>query len=584
MKKSVNHNYLWADIFVKSLVKLGVENVCISPGSRSTPLTMAFSQEEKLKKYVIVDERSSGFFALGIAKSTGKPAVIITSSGTAVSELYPAIIEAYKDRIPLIICTADRPIELLESGANQTINQHDIFSNHIRKSFHAGIPELIPQRVKHLISIALRSVQIASASDPGPVHINFPFRKPFEPQTYTMEINEVLLNNYYNLIDKLEAPGKIYRKIGDFTERLYSKLSGKRNLLFIGGQCGEGGIVHKLKRFSEKFNVPVLLDGTSPLRYMSGLSQNFVTNSQIFLRSEILKERLYPDNVILVGNSPTSNNIIEFFEESNCEVIQVSNHSDWNDPTLQTTMQLEMTAEDCCDLILENAEFTLPGDDWLNNWIKFDRISEEQKLFFLENADYNIEPAIIDSVLKHIPDGSSIFVSNSLPVRDFDNFARKASRFLKIYTNRGASGIDGIISCAGGVSAGTNEITYLVIGDLSFFYDMNAMATLRSYGIPLKIVLINNNGGSIFDMLPISKYTDVYTEYFRTPLNLCFEPFVKAFEGNYTLAQNSESIINFMNEPSGRFSVIEFDTSHSKSNDARKNFYQGVIDLVEASI
>jgi len=581
MKKSVNHNYIWADIFVKSLIKLGVENVCISPGSRSTPLTLAFSASKKIKKYVIVDERSSGFFALGLARASGKPVAVITSSGTAVSELYPAIIEAYKDRIPLLILTADRPPELLESGANQTINQIDIYSNHIRKSFNAGVPELIPDRVKHIISIAFRSVQIAMGSDPGPVHINFPFRKPFQPEDYTVELDQFLLDRFYSMVEKLEPPDVNYKVIKSFSERLGQKLADKKNLLYIGGQCGNSSIIHKLKRFSEQHNIPVLLDGTSSLRYMSALSPNFISNSQLFLRSDITREKLYPENVILVGNAPTSNNIIEFFEESYCEIIQVSNHSDWNDPTLQTTMHLEISADDCCDILLDSGNTYGADNDWLEAWQRFDNVAEEQKLLFLENAKFDIEPKIIDTVLKNIPDDSALFISNSLPIRDFDNFSRKGIRYLDIFTNRGASGIDGIISCAAGVAAASSKHTFLVIGDLSFFYDLNAMVTLRTYGIKLKIILINNNGGSIFEMLPIAKYTDVYTDYFRTPLNLCFEPFVKAFGGDYLLARDEKDLDNFMKSDSSRFSVIEFDTSGSNSSEIRKDFYQGVIQAVE---
>lgn len=584
MKKSVNHNVIWADLFVKALVNLGVETVCISPGSRSTPLTLAVSNETRLKKYVIVDERSSGFFALGLAKATGKPTVIITSSGTAVSELYPAVIEAYKDRIPLIVCTADRPPEMLETGANQTINQTGIYENHIRKSFNAGLPELTLPRVKHLLSLALRSVQISTVSDPGPVHINFPFRKPFEPDTYTLEIDESLFDKFYTLTDKLISPTVSYKKIPAVTETLLSKMDGKNNILFIGGYCADSGIIHKLKRFSEKFNIPVLLDATSPLRYLAGTSENFITNAQIFLKSNKASENLFPDNIILMGNSPTSNTILEFFEDSGSEVIQVSSHSDWHDPTLQTTLHLEMSAEDCCELILDQADLAPASEDWISKWKELDIITENYKKSFLSTLPDNIEPKIIDTVLQYIPDNASLFISNSLPVRDFDNFGRKTAKSLKIYTNRGASGIDGIISCAAGTAVPSSKDVYLVIGDLSFFYDLNSLVTLKKYGIPLKIILINNNGGSIFEMLPISKYTDVFIDYFRTPLNIRFEAFVNAFQGNYKFAGSVEDIKDFVLSENKDFSVLEFDTFKSDSSQVRKEFYQDVIKLINASI
>jgi 2-succinyl-5-enolpyruvyl-6-hydroxy-3-cyclohexene-1-carboxylate synthase len=190
MKIKVNRNNFWARIFIDQLAALGVKYACISPGSRSTPLTFTLSKNRKIKSFINNDERSSAFFALGLAKESGMPVIIVTTSGTAVAELYPAIIEAFQQRVPLIVCTADRPSELIGTGANQTINQHNIFKNHIRWFRDLGLPSMSETGFRHLQRIAIKSFQISLTEDRGPVHLNFPFRKPLEPFSFTDEVSK----------------------------------------------------------------------------------------------------------------------------------------------------------------------------------------------------------------------------------------------------------------------------------------------------------------------------------------------------------------------------------------------------------
>ncbi len=193
MKIKVNRNILWAEAFVNELSSLGVKYASLSPGSRNTPLTLAFANNKKIKSYLHIDERSSGFFALGMAKSSGTPVAVVCTSGTATAELYPAIVEAYQQRVPLIICTADRPPELRDLGANQTINQTDMYKNHIRWFADPGLPVISDSRILRLKSIARNAVFISTVGSRGPVHINFPFKKPFEPKSYTDQISKELL-------------------------------------------------------------------------------------------------------------------------------------------------------------------------------------------------------------------------------------------------------------------------------------------------------------------------------------------------------------------------------------------------------
>ncbi|HUX59756.1 MAG TPA: 2-succinyl-5-enolpyruvyl-6-hydroxy-3-cyclohexene-1-carboxylic-acid synthase, partial [Ignavibacteriaceae bacterium] len=233
MKIQVNRNILWSETFVRELVSCGVKYASLSPGSRNTPLTLAFAQNKKIKSFVHVDERSSGFFALGIAKATNSPVAIVCTSGTATAELYPAIIEAYQQRIPLIVCTADRPPELRGRGANQTINQNNLYKNHIRWFYDAGLPEMTIERISKLKEETNKAFHKCLFSAKGPVHINFPFKKPFEPKTFTNEIDEDTLrfaentakNNLYALP---ESESTISRKswINDISKLVSARTQG----------------------------------------------------------------------------------------------------------------------------------------------------------------------------------------------------------------------------------------------------------------------------------------------------------------------------------------------------------------------
>ena len=209
MKKYINRNYFWASLFVEQLARFDIKHVCISPGSRNTPLSLAFANNKKFKKYVHIDERSSGFFALGISKIIREPVVLVTTSGTAVAELYPAIIEAYYQRIPLIVCTADRPAYLRNTGANQTIKQDNIYRNHIRYFKDLGLPSLGNQRLKSFAEKIGKGIIISTKLNPGPIHFNFPFKKPLEPESFTDKIDFRILDF---IIKKYQIKQKIVKE------------------------------------------------------------------------------------------------------------------------------------------------------------------------------------------------------------------------------------------------------------------------------------------------------------------------------------------------------------------------------------
>ncbi|MDX1701850.1 MAG: 2-succinyl-5-enolpyruvyl-6-hydroxy-3-cyclohexene-1-carboxylic-acid synthase, partial [Melioribacteraceae bacterium] len=482
-----------------------MKNVCLSPGSRNTPLTIAFAQNPKFKKYIHADERSSGFFALGLSKYYNESVAVVTTSGTAVAELYPSIIEAYYQRISLIICTADRPAFLRETGANQTINQSNIFGNHIRHFKDFGLPSLNEKKLKIFASQVSRGISIGETLDKGPIHFNFPFKKPLEPNTYSDEIP-------FNIKEYLVKESIKYPKRGkDGLKRLILGLKkADRPLIHIGWGTFNPKIYVKLLNFSKKYKVPILADGTTDIRFMKNNDALIISNHSSFLN-------FLPndsDLIIQFGNAPTSASMLKYMEKTRAKRFLINEFGDRKDPSKKKGYLLKSDPSEVIDLLLQS-KIDRNWKWWSEEVIQKERESEAIKSI-IKKAKFGNESRIIMELLNRIPENSNIFLSNSLPIRDFDYFASVTERNLKVFVNRGASGIDGIISTASGIAANSKMQTYLVIGDLAFYHNVSALSTLNEYNIPLKIILINNSGGNIFRMLPVSNEKKYFKEYFIT--------------------------------------------------------------------
>src|SRR3989339_696026 len=323
MKLSINRNTFWCDLFVHRLAELGVRYACISPGSRSTPLTLAFASNKSIKLFPIVDERSSAFFALGIAKKTKSPVAVVTTSGTAVAELYPAIIEAFYQRVPLIICTADRPPALRNSGANQTINQQNIFKNHIRYFADAGLPNL--KNLNFVNDLADNLIINSSVADKGPVHVNFSFEKPFEPKSYTDKIEISKIQKIFSK-SSLVLNKKKQAAI-DFDDLAKKFHSIERGLILVGSKYYNKDFTKNLVRFSKTFD---------------------------------------PKLIIQFGGTPTSNVLLEFFKNSKAEKILVNEFGDKNDPSHTAKKIYAINPNDFCTSILKNIGKNITRDScWL---------------------------------------------------------------------------------------------------------------------------------------------------------------------------------------------------------------------------
>ena len=586
----VNRNFIWTEIFVNQLVSLGVKYACISPGSRSTPLTISFSKQKKIKCFVHIDERVSGFFTMGLAKATNTPVAVVTTSGTATAELYPAIIEAYQQRIPLIICTADRPPEMINTGANQTIIQWNLYKNHIRWFKNVGIPYLTERKFSYLKKVTHKAFKISSHLNKGPVHLNFPFRKPLEPDTFTDEIDEELFNEIFKPISissksikQIESRKKSKKIIDIISE----KISGSQNGLIITGPLDYNPtLISKIKLLSKITGYPILADGISQLRFNNKKSdKNICVNYDTILRSEEFKKNYVPEIIIQFGRTPTSTILEDYLTISDHKRFIINEYGDLFDPSGKTKRAIQFDPVLFCESLIEKLQANYAArenNNWLKDFQKADALVEEIKNQQLKKLGLKYEPKVIWELFNILPNNSNLMIGNSLPVRDFDWFCGKIGINIKTFYNRGASGIDGITSTALGIASKINPLI-LLTGDLSFLHDSNALMAAKKLAIPLIVVIINNNGGGIFNALPIASNKKIFKDFFITPHNLNIGKIVKSFGLNHCLIKNKTDFKYKLNETLKKktFAVLEIKTDSILSNIFRKKFRTDAIKKLE---
>jgi 2-succinyl-5-enolpyruvyl-6-hydroxy-3-cyclohexene-1-carboxylate synthase len=587
MQIKVNRNYVWANTFFDQLAELGVKYACVSPGSRSTPLTYALSQNKKIKTYVIIDERTSGFFGLGIAKQTQSPVLIITTSGTATAELYPAIIEAYQNRVPLIICTADRPAYLRNSGANQTINQDNLYKNHIRFFYDAGLPELNVKKIEQLKGIALLVFNLSLHENRGPVHINFPFEKPLEPDSYTDTVEEEIL--------KVSLPQKSPNTFRTREEKISNreieiiKLKLKKNtqvLITVGPGKFSNKFLSYLNEFSTRFAIPIFSDASSGLGFASKRLYNIIANFDALIRTDSFSKIFSPKINLHFGRTATSPKLEEFLSKSGTKSFVINQFGDMFDSSRNSKI-IQMNEEEFLDT-LKNIE--LNSDEVLSQTLKkikeLDEKAEQIKLSTIIDTKKLNEPAILIEVLNSIPPNSNLMIGNSIPIRDLDFISSIIKKDINVFQNRGASGIDGVTSTAIGICANSKYPTYLITGDLSFYYDINSLLIAKQYNIPLITILINNSGGGIFRFLPISKHKSVFQKYFLTPINLSFQKLVEAFDIEYKELKSGLDIINHIKVSSVRKKAVVFEmkTNSEYSLNLRRKYWKKVNKFVDSNM
>ena len=579
MKKFINLNNLFTEHLVKTLEFNGVKDVVISPGSRNTPLVIAFDKCKRINTHVVIDERSNGFFALGLAKRTNSPTAIVTTSGTAVAEIYPAIIEAYYSRVPLIICSADRPLRLVNKGTNQTIDQRNIYKNHIR--FFWDSEEIIPSLgfFKKSLKDWKNGLTVGLSENIGPIHFNFRFEKPLESFEHSHRVDEKLLNYFNNSDFKRSVLVNTKTTLSKQTINLINKSD--KTLIMIGSNIIDIADCKSIYKFAEFTNAIIIADGLSNYRFGNHSKNRIIINSTAFIRNRTFIESLNPDTIIQFGNAPTSNIILNFFKLSKSNKILVNTFGDVTDPSETYDLIIKQSVKIFCE---EAMKSILPKNNY-SSWNKIlsdlDKMAQHLKERLIHNSPFGNEARVVKELFNAIPAQSYLMVSNSIPPRDIDYFADTYRKSIKLFHNRGASGIDGIISTAAGIVANPKHQTYLIIGDTAFAHDINGLWLLDKYKIPLKIILINNSGGSIFEMLPVYKEKIDFEKYFKVPSGLNFKNIVNAFNGRHIKIKSWSHFQSSLKKQSNGFEVLEIVTNSKKSLDTRKKYWNCVVEKTQ---
>lgn len=497
---SADMNLLWGQLILEELARLGVKHVCMAPGSRSTPLTLAAASQTQLTRHIHFDERGLGFMALGLAKASGAPVAIITTSGTAVANLYPAIVEAWLTHVPLIILSGDRPSELIDCGANQAIVQPAIFAGYT-KQLNLPTPDSA-----YPANALLTAIDHAIANQHQPVHINCMYREPLYPSalvtlahvkktasvttaTYLSPLNAWFESNKpltrYAALNGSELPS---------TDTLMRFVHGKG--VIVVGTLSPTDNPHLIVTLAQKLGWPVVVDAQSQLRQHPGVIGHI---DQLLLNPKASKLLEQAERVLVFGGRFISKRLIQYLAQQHWHSYwQVLTHSDRLDPTHQNKQVWQASVQAVCQLAWPRSS----DANWALQLLPYNESLESLLKQQIDNTSFG-EAQVVRAVAASQTEQHILFIGNSLPIRLYDMYAPIATNTPAIYTNRGASGIDGLIATACGVAADKKAPTTLIIGDLSCLHDFNSMALLKQMTCSFVLVIINNDGGNIFNLLPV---------------------------------------------------------------------------------
>lgn len=553
-----------------TLLQTGVKEVVISPGSRSTPLAYAFASSDEWQTYMQVDERSAAYFALGLAKASGRPVVLLCTSGTAASNYHPAITEAFYARVPLIVLTADRPHELRGVGAPQAIDQLNMYGKHVKFSVDLPLAEDNEELDWFLERHVNRAVSVALTKPMGPIHLNIPLREPLlidfdrKPKTSTF-------------VERIH--GEI--ELTSFQKQSLTKLiTNAESGLIIAGELPNGFDKNAFWDFAKRLQWPVLCDPLSNLRseVPADCRSLCITHYDAILKSESFQLKAVPDTVIRFGTQPVSKPLSLFLKKHRPEVfVTVDESPEFRDSLGVVTHHLQCSMESVFDVPVQQET-----NSYKELWSSVDELAETVTRRYEGIA--GDEGIIVKTLFDMLPDGSDLISGSSMPIRDVDTFFCKTEKDITLFSNRGTNGIDGVVSTAFGVEAARNRPTYLLIGDLSFLHDVNGLIVSRFHKTNVTIVILNNDGGGIFSYLPQSTVENHFEELFGTPTGLTFEHIGAMYNTQYAAVHTVEEFkAELQKEKTKDVRIIEVFTSRPVNVKAHRTYWKDLIEELEGN-
>ncbi|WP_254173625.1 2-succinyl-5-enolpyruvyl-6-hydroxy-3-cyclohexene-1-carboxylic-acid synthase [Planktothrix pseudagardhii] len=581
-----NINTVWASILVETLAQLGLKTAILCPGSRSTPLTLAFAQHSSIETIPILDERSACFFALGIAKRSGLPTVLVCTSGTASANFYPAIIEAKESRVPLLILTADRPPELRDCHAGQTIDQVKLYGNYPNFQTELTVPSLDLGLLRYLRQTLIYAWERSQLPIPGVVHLNIPFRDPLHPvsQAEATALKSVFPDDFFTKINLIKAPVLSSFHASDYFKLWYNYSQG---IIIAGVAQPQNSEVYcqAITHLSQQLNYPVLAEGLSPVRNYSNLNPYLISTYDLILRNFTLAEKLAPQVVIQIGDLPTSKTLRNWLEQQQPDYFILDPSYQNLDGLHGKTTHLRISIEQLSEQIYRReAPDTLnltESQFYCHLWCELEaqaRTTIDQQL---EPINLLIEPKVAWLLPQILPQNTPIFIANSMPVRDVEFFWSPNSLNIQPFFNRGANGIDGTLSTALGI-AHHQQSSILLTGDLALLHDTNGFLISNKFIGHLTIILINNNGGGIFEMLPISQFNPPFEDYFATPQNINFAQLATTYNVEYEQIKSWEQLQQRLNPlPETGIRILEIPTNRKKDAQWRQQYLRELADKLK---
>jgi 2-succinyl-5-enolpyruvyl-6-hydroxy-3-cyclohexene-1-carboxylate synthase len=539
--------YMNLRAFVDELVRCGLRDACTSPGSRSTPLVLSLVRDERLRATSHVDERCGGFFALGLAKASGLPVALACTSGTAAANYAPAVIEAHEGRVPLIVLTADRPPELRDVGAGQTIDQIKLYGSAAKWFQEVDEQPAKPERIRWLRGLACRAFWTALDGRPGPVHLNFALREP-------LVLDEPLAD---------EEPGGGGRPGGRpwvtrvrsarasaAVDALAAELEQRPRAIVVAGRSErDPELGPALAAFAERARLPLLAEPTAGARRGPAA----IAHYDALLRDPAFGAAREPDLVLRVGDLPTSKPLRQWLAGLGEDTLQIAFDPEnaWQDPAGAAALLLP----DDPRAALEALPAATPDPGWLERWTGPDRAAAAAIAGVLDAAGALSEPLVAAELGAQLPSDATLVVASSMPIRDVETFFPTRPDPPRVLSNRGANGIDGTVSTAFGVAAAADGPVVLLIGDVALAHDVGGLLAASRLGLRLAIVLLDNDGGGIFDFLPVAREGEAFERHVATPhgldfahaaalYGLAYEPVATAGELHAALADDRAVLIH----------------------------------------
>lgn len=510
---SPNPNTVWAETFVDELVRAGVRDIVLAPGARSIPLVLACAARSEMHMYTHIDERAAAFFALGLSKGSGRIPAMLTTSGTATANLYPAVIEAALGCTALLVLTADRPGHLRLTDANQTIDQQRLYGDYTRAFFDAGPPQLDDSRLRAHRSLAARAVAAAHGPPAGPAQVNFPFAQPLEP-TGTRVPDAPGRRSAGTIVHRTEAVADA-ATLGTLAEHLGRAV---RALLIAGPTTNPSATGPAIVKLAERAAIPLLADPLSGARFAPGASRASLCAYDAYLELPECQSPLAPDLIVRFGATPTSSGLAAFLEyHAGVPHVVVDDGHRWADHLALATEYIRANPERVATELASRGQWSGEGS-WRRRWQEIDCCARD--VLAAGGRDAPDEPHVAGRLAAALAAETPFVVGNSMPIRDLDRYGAAREAALRVMGNRGASGIDGLVSTAAGVAAGANRPTVALVGDLSFLHDLGGLFALRQHRPPLVLVVVNNDGGGIFDTLPVRTFEPAFTRHIVVPHGL----------------------------------------------------------------